>query len=156
MCSALPMTMSNRRSRVRHHSTFAELEISVQNGCQVCALLRIVILEYYAYGRTCSVEEAGLYHRQLDQHPESSPFFVEAVLQETISGSEPQPNGIRGLLYLRIDVDALDAISLESPDPTTGATTTSYPVDGICPFVQVSSLPGTYVLLPGLVSNAMF
>lgn len=145
-CSTLPFTNSGRRWRVQHHSTFAELGKSIQNGCQVCALFRTVLLEYYAHGLSRSVEEAEKYHRQLDQCPEGSghehfdseesarkgqglrrfAFFVEAVLSEATSYSDSSFQGLRGLLYLRVIP--------EIPDP----------VDEIYPFIEVSSLPGTY------------
>jgi hypothetical protein len=149
-CSALPITNPKRRWKVQHYSTFAELDKSVRNGCQVCALLRTVLLEYYAHGLSSSVEEAECYHRQLDQHPESRdnehsdseesvrrsqdsrrfPFFVKDVSYETASDSEQQFEGLRGLLYLRVGAEAFD------------------PVDHIYPFIQVSSLPGKYIPQP--------
>jgi len=145
-CSALPLAISTHRQNVQHHPTYEELNKSAQSGCQICALLRTILLEYYAHGLSRSVEEAEHYHQQLDQqhmssdndeHSDSeestrrgqhtrSVFFLEAVLS-TSSNSEPQLQGVRGLLYLRVDAG--------SPDP----------IDEIYPFVEVSSLPGTYI-----------
>ena len=112
-------------------------------GCEVCALLKTALLDYYAQGLSYPIEEAAHYHRQLDQHPEgrgseeskesapkgqdsrSSTFLVEAFLSED---SEPRFQGLRGLLYLRVGAE-------------TGAETLD-PIDDIFPFLQVSSFPG--------------
>lgn len=69
-CLALPVQDPSFNGSVQHYSTFTELDESVQNGCQICALFRRVLLEYYAHGLSSSVEEAEHYQRQLDQEPE--------------------------------------------------------------------------------------
>jgi hypothetical protein len=148
VCSSLPLTNPADRWCVQHYSTFAELTKSAQNGCEICALLRTVLLDYYAQGLCGSVEEAESYHRQLDQNLERkinecfdseenaptchrsdySAFFVEAVLEKE---SEPRHQGLRGLLYLRLSDESLD------------------PMNGIYPFIQVSSPPGMHIPYSG-------
>ena len=150
-CSALLVQDLSCSWSVQHHSTFTELDTSAQNGCQTCVSFKRVLLEYYAHGLTCSVEEAEHQQRQLDQEPKRrdgeyldldekyqrdhdagrTAFFIEAVPLDIASNFAPCSQGLQGLVYLR-----------------RGAGENSIPVNGIYPFVEVSSLPGMHIPQP--------
>jgi len=150
-CSAIPVQNPSCSWSVQHYSTFTELDKSVQNGCQVCALFKRVLLEYYAHGLSYSVEEAEHYQRQLDQESkrrdgeyfdpeekeqrdldaERTVFFTEAVHLELASSFAPHSQGLQGLLYLR---------KRRGED--------SIPVNDIYPFVEVLSLPSIRIPQP--------
>ena len=149
-CSALPVQDPSFNDSVQHYSTFTELDESVQNGCQICALFRSVLLEYYAHGLSSSVEEAEHYQRQLDQEPERrdgenldpqekqpdqdpgpTAFFTEFYNLEIDSNFAPHSRGLQGILYLR-----------KRPGED------SVPVNDIYPFVEVSSLPSRHTSQP--------
>ena len=151
ICSALPLKDPSCSWSVPHYSTFRELDESVQNGCQICVLFRRVLLEYYAHGLSCSVEEAEHYQRQLDREPkrrdaeyldpeeedqrdrheERAAFFAEVVPSDIDSNFAPYSRGLQGLLYLR-----------KCPGED------SLPVKEIYPFVEVSSLSSMHIPRP--------
>jgi len=154
-CLALPVQDPSFDGSVQHYSTFTELNESVQNGCQVCALFRIALLEYYAHGLSSSVEEAEHYQRQLDQEPERrdgenldpqedqpdqdprpTAFFTKFYRLEIDSNFAPHSRGLQGILYLR-------------KRPGEG----SVPANEIYPFVEVSSLPGRHIFQPQYQTN---
>jgi hypothetical protein len=107
-----------------------------------------VVLEYYAHGLYSSIEEAEHYQRQVDQESmrgdgeylnleerdqqdqDTRPtgFFIEAIGVAIDSSFAPCSYGLRGLLYLR---------EYLGEDST--------PVNGIYPFVEVSSLPSMHI-----------
>jgi len=127
------------------------MDKSVQNGCQICALFKGVLLQYYAHGLTYSVVEAENYQRQLDQEPERrdseyldpeeedqrdqdagrTAFYVEAVHSDIDSNFAPYSRGLQGLLYLR-----------KCPGED------SSPVNDIWPFLEVLSLPSMHIHQP--------
>jgi hypothetical protein len=147
-CSAIPIQDPSHTWSVQHYSTFTELHNSVQNGCNICALFRRVLLEYYAHGLSSSIEEAEHHQRQLDQESmrgdgeylnleerdqreqdtRPTAFFIKAIGVVLDSSFAPCSYGLRGLLYLR-----------ECPGED------STPVNGIWPFVEVSSLPSMHI-----------
>jgi len=145
-CLALPVQDPSFNSSVQHYSTFTELDESVQNGCQICALFRRVLLEYYAHGLSSSVEEAEHYQRQLDQEterrdgenldpqekqpdldPRPTAFFTKFYHLEIDGNFALHSRGLQGILYLR-----------KHPGED------SDPVNYIYPFVKVSSLPSRH------------
>jgi hypothetical protein len=103
------------------------------------------VLEYYAHGRSSSVDEAAEYHQQLDRRPPakgneqfdsegvgqvsldlwSSAFFVESVIWDTAGETDLLSKGLRGLSYVRSHAENSEAI------------------DEIYPFVEVSCPPST-------------
>lgn len=142
-CCALPFQDGSSNWSLQHYSTFAALANSAQNGCHTCALFKKVLLEYYAHGSSCSVEEAELYQKQLDQKSKGkllglhdqdcddqdavcTVFYVKTLSSDIVTPSVPSPHGLHGLLYLRKNPS--------NPDP----------VDGIYPFVEVSSSSSRY------------
>ncbi|KAK3361896.1 hypothetical protein B0T24DRAFT_670852 [Lasiosphaeria ovina] len=49
-----------------HHHTFADLEQSARDGCDMCILFKQAVVEQYAHKLGCTQEEAANHHRDLD------------------------------------------------------------------------------------------
>ncbi|VUC26847.1 unnamed protein product [Clonostachys rosea] len=147
LCSDLPLEPSRWDEMYPHHSSFAELEAAVHNGCEVCRLFKQAVEEYYAHGtyygpddlrNSTSIEEAIQYQRVLDAPRDIEPgepstadaslgtsgpgFFVTALTVDSVNNPTSQSPGLRGILYLRQDDDDRD------------------PISEIYPFVEIYSL----------------
>jgi len=155
-CERLPFTELEWESQ--HYSTFTQLDGSAKNGCEICGIFRTVVLEYYARHRSCSIEEAEAYHRQLDredaeirsqagnshssrdvdlsddgqsdQSSEATSFFAESVSLDTDAEFAPLSTGVYRIIYTRRVESSIDTMAI--------------PVDDLYPFVDVSSRLGKY------------
>lgn len=139
-CSQIPFCNPAWRDQSEHHLTFEALDGSAKSGCQVCALFRKVLLEYYADHNSCSIEEAELGQRRLDCDASfedeavaglssteitsaGCPFVVVPVSQPIIRAT-PQSEGVHRVLYIR----------------TRGRH--FHPIDEVFPFLEISSGQG--------------
>lgn len=66
-CQSLASLLPILPREAKHHSTFPELQLAVQEGCRICAMFRTALLPEYANELTCSLLEAEVYHRHLDK-----------------------------------------------------------------------------------------
>jgi hypothetical protein len=107
-CQSLGPLLLSLTNDAKHHSTFAELQLAVQEGCRICALFRTALLQEYASDFRCSLLEAEKYYRRLDQRdaPEivnshGCAFYICPEIEDMDARFAPIEHGLRGILYLR-------------------------------------------------------
>jgi hypothetical protein len=158
-CSRIPFQDPGRCWMFQHHSTYAELDKSARNGCEICVLFRRVLLEYYADHLSSSVEEAENFHRQLDQDAEEeegradkTPCSGREFSSNTQEEQQQDQEAGRYTFFVEF-VDAeiddehipldkgLQRLTFIRRQHEEGAI----PLGDVYPFVQISSLQGNHV-----------
>lgn len=137
---------------MEHCSNYAELARSANAGCELCALFRIVLLEYYAHSLCKTTAEAESYHRARDEaeirakdpaadansnnisdstddiiEAEPTSFVVRPVNYDIILQTGRESLGLQGILYVRRH------------------SKYQLPLKDVWPFLSISSLSGTLV-----------
>ncbi|KAK4182103.1 heterokaryon incompatibility protein-domain-containing protein [Podospora australis] len=123
---------------IYHHNSFADLDKSAHDGCEMCKLFKLVLLEKHAHELACSIEEAVEAQRLIDveenyRYEENGEMVRDprsfAVKFDCfkLASDAPYHDSAQRLFFFRKGEDALDIhhafVNLSAPSGVSSETT---------------------------------